>query len=198
MKTLFSMTQPWTRAIVSRIPESLSRAKLSRIVTLFAPMPWKTSAWAQLLSGLLIRSNVLRSTVTLSASVKIASFGSRAKWLPRMSTLRSGPCSPVTIQRPTPSSALPGGPGRSWIVLPMKRRSRLGRTCVATVRSLRTRSMWSLPKKMRLLSPANRSPWKRQWLEFVAVKPLSVAVSFGAERIVTKRVRRSAWIARRG
>ena len=32
-KTLFSMTQPWTAAIVSRIPESLSWAKLSRIVT---------------------------------------------------------------------------------------------------------------------------------------------------------------------
>src|SRR3954447_13816217 len=51
---------------------------------------------------------------------------------------------------------------------------------------------------MRLLAPAKRSRWKRQWLEFVAVKPLSVAVSFGAERIVTKRDRRSPRIDSRG
>ena len=132
------------------------------MVTKFAPMPWKTSACAQLLSGLLMWSNSLRSTVTRSASVKIASFGSRENVLPRIRTLRIGPCSPVTTQMPTPSTGLPGGPGRSWTRLSMKRMFRLGRTWVDTLRSLPIMSMWSLPKKMRLLAPAKRRPWKRQ------------------------------------
>src|SRR5689334_15038374 len=51
---------------------------------------------------------------------------------------------------------------------------------------------------MRFEAPAKRRPWKRKWLELVAVKPLSVAVSPGAERIVRKCPRRRPWIVSRG